>query len=80
MVVIWLCGLKETNESLYHIIIMHMINVISKRIKESPRDILMEETHMKEKYETKMMNKSLRLKISRVNPPQSSLLRYNVGG
>ena len=32
---------------------MHMLNVFSKRIKASSRYIIMEETHMKEKCETK---------------------------
>ena len=32
---------------------MHMLNVISKTIKASSRVVIMEETHMKEKYEAK---------------------------
>ena len=47
----------KTNESLYHIIIIHMLNVVSKIIKESSKDVIMEKTHMKEKSETK--NKEL---------------------
>ena len=43
----------KTNECLYHIIIMHALNVILKRIKESSRDVITEDTYMKEKYETK---------------------------
>ena len=39
---------QKTNECLYHIIIMHILNAISKRIKPSSRDIVMEDTHMKE--------------------------------
>ena len=46
-------GDHKTNERLYHIIIMHMPYVISKKIKASFRDALMEETHIKEKYDTK---------------------------
>jgi len=41
--------LTKTNECLYHVIIMHMRNVISKRIKVSSRDVIKEETHLKEK-------------------------------
>ena len=37
----------------YHIIIMHMLNVTFKRVIVSSRDVLMEETHIKEKYRTK---------------------------
>lgn len=43
----------KTNECLYHIITMHMLNVNSKRIKVSCGDEIMEETHMKEKCEAK---------------------------
>jgi len=32
---------------------MYMLNVFSKRIKASCRDVLVEDTYMKEKYETK---------------------------
>ena len=32
---------------------MYILNVISKTIKESPRYVIMEETHMKEKCGTK---------------------------
>ena len=32
---------------------MHMLNMISKIIKASSIDVIMEETHIKEKYETK---------------------------
>jgi len=35
---------------------MHILNVISKRIKESSRDVIMEGTHMKESMRLKMMN------------------------
>jgi len=42
----------KTKECLYHFIIMHMLNMISKKIKVSSRDVIMEETHMKEKGET----------------------------
>ena len=38
----------KANECFYHIIIMHTLNVISKRIKASSRDVIMEEIHMKE--------------------------------
>ena len=44
----------KTKECLYRIIVMHMLIVISKRIKASFRDVIMEGTHMKEKYETKL--------------------------
>ena len=43
----------KTNECIHHIIIVHMLNVVPKRIKTSSRDVLMEETHMKDKYKTK---------------------------
>ena len=45
--------LTKTNKSLYRVIIIHMLNMISKRIKASSRDVIMEVTHMKEKHETK---------------------------
>ena len=45
--------LIKTNECLYHITIMHMLTVILKRIKISFRDVIREDTHMKEKCETK---------------------------
>jgi len=35
----------KTNECLYYIMTIHMLNVISKIIKASSRDILMEELH-----------------------------------
>jgi len=43
----------KTKECLCHIIIMHMLNVMLKRIKTGSTDVIMEDTHMKEKYETK---------------------------
>ena len=43
----------KINECFYHSILMHMLNRISKRIKASPRDVIMEETLIKEKCETK---------------------------
>ena len=43
----------KRNECLYHIIIVHMLNMILKRAKESSRDVIMKKTYMKEKHETK---------------------------
>ena len=59
---------------------MHMLNVISKRIKASSRDVIMEGTHMKEKYETK--NDELVYKAQNLTGylPKPSLLRINVEG
>jgi len=47
----------KTNKCPYHIRTMHVLNVILKRIKTSFREVIMEKTHVKEKYETK--NKGL---------------------
>ena len=43
----------KNKECIHHIIIMHMLNVISKRIKASSSDATMEGTHIKEKHEIK---------------------------
>ena len=43
----------KNKECLYHIIIIHMLNVISKRIKASSSNVIMERTGMKEKHEIK---------------------------
>ena len=56
----------KTNECLYHVTIVNILNVILKRIKASSRDVIMEETHMEEQYKTKMMNQFSRYKISQV--------------
>ena len=46
----------KANECLYHIIIMHMLNVISKSIKAISRDVIIDKTHVKETCETKVIN------------------------
>ena len=38
----------KNKECLYHVILMHMLNVISKKIKASAKYVIMEKTHMKE--------------------------------
>ena len=46
---------------------MHMLNVISKRIKASSRDVIMDETHRKEKHGAKndeLVHKAQNLKGS----------------
>ena len=58
---------------------MHMLNVISKRIKASSRDIIMEGTHMKEKCESKYDELVHNAQNLIGYLPQSSLLRNNVG-
>jgi len=59
---------------------MHVLNVISKRIKASSRIVIKEETHMKEKYETKNDELVFKAQIPRIHLPKSNLLRINVGG
>jgi len=41
-----------------------MLSVILKRTKASSQDVIMEEIGIEEKYNTKLMNQSLRLKVS----------------
>jgi len=64
----------KTNECLYHIIIMHMVNMISKRMKASSRDIIMKETHMKEKWETKNNELVFKTTSQAIYQSQDSLL------
>jgi len=45
-VAVWLCSSKR-NECLYHFVVIHMLDAISKRIPTSSRDVIIEETHMK---------------------------------
>jgi len=52
---------------------MHMLNVISKRIKLSSRDAIMDESHIKGSMKLYVMNIQ-KLKVSQVNVTQSSNL------
>ena len=57
---------------------MHMLNVISKIIKVSFRDIIIEETHMKEKHEIKNDELVFMAQNRTGDLPKSSLLRNNI--
>jgi len=43
----------KINECLYHIIIMHLQNMILKRIKANSRDVLIEQIHEKKMWDSK---------------------------